>query len=230
MDYYIDTDRDYKEYCELLDYLIRHWENEIVEFKAASGQYSTDKIGQYFSAISNEANLHNQQYGWLILGVSENDRREIVGTAFKKGDPQLLGRFKHEIAVNTTDSLTFIDIVELYPVGKSGSPERVLMFKIPAAAVGMPTAWKNRFYARNGDSVSILQQYKIDQIRGQVRRDWSKLIVAEATLSDLDPKAIQLAREKYKEKMNRDHISEDVDSTTDEEFLTQIKLVVGAFL
>ena len=57
------------EYYEILSDLMERWEYEIVEFKEAKGQYSEDKIGQYFSAISNEANLKNQQYGWFILGV-----------------------------------------------------------------------------------------------------------------------------------------------------------------
>ena len=59
------------DYYETLQSLMERWENEIVEFKEAKGQYSEDKIGQYFSAISNEANLKNQQYGWFVLGVSE---------------------------------------------------------------------------------------------------------------------------------------------------------------
>lgn len=45
------------EYYELLNVLMERWETEIVEFKEAKGGYSEDKIGQYFSAISNEANL-----------------------------------------------------------------------------------------------------------------------------------------------------------------------------
>ena len=43
------------EYYELLNVLMERWETEIVEFKEAKGGYSEDKIGQYFSAISNEA-------------------------------------------------------------------------------------------------------------------------------------------------------------------------------
>ena len=61
-----------------------------MEFKEAKGQYSGDKIGQYFSAISNEANLKNQQYGWFILGVSEQKDKYPVGTNFKKGHGQKL--------------------------------------------------------------------------------------------------------------------------------------------
>ena len=68
------------EYYEILSSLMERWEYEIVEFKEAKGQYSEDKIGQYFSAISNEANLKNQQYGWFVLGVSEQKDKypEIV--------------------------------------------------------------------------------------------------------------------------------------------------------
>ncbi|MCF7976441.1 MAG: hypothetical protein K9L82_00215 [Chromatiaceae bacterium] len=41
----------------LLETLIHTWENEVVEFKQAGNDYSSDRIGEYFSALSNEANL-----------------------------------------------------------------------------------------------------------------------------------------------------------------------------
>lgn len=221
---YDDTSPD-AEYYELLSNLIDRWEYEIVEFKAATGQYSEDKIGQYFSAISNEANLKNQQYGWFILGVSEEAEKYPVGTAFKKGDPSLLEKFKYEISKETTDGMTFFDTIELYPVYQ-GRQQRVLMFKIPAAVAGMPTAWKTRYYARSGQSLVPLQQYKIDTIRNQQRRDWSRQILSGARIEHLDKAAIAFAREKYKEKMNQPHISEEIDGLTDEEFLTKLKLMV----
>ena len=212
------------EYYEILSDLMERWEHEIVEFKQAQGQYSEDKIGQYFSAISNEANLKNQQYGWFILGVSEEKNKHPVGTAFKQGSPSLLEKFKYEISKETTDGMTFLDIIELYPVFE-GLAKRVLMFKIPAAVAGMPTEWKTRYYARNGESLVPLQQYKIDAIRNQQRRDWSRQILHGATIAHLDRAAVAFAREKYKEKMNKPHISEEVDGLTDEEFLTKLKLI-----
>ena len=71
--HFFDYDSSIKnvEYYEILENLMERWEHEIVEFKEAKGNYDTDKIGRYFSAISNEANLRQQQYGWLIFGVSE---------------------------------------------------------------------------------------------------------------------------------------------------------------
>lgn len=43
-----------------LDHLLTHWESETVEFKEASNDYPTDRIGRYFSALANEANLENE--------------------------------------------------------------------------------------------------------------------------------------------------------------------------
>lgn len=221
-----DTNDPQAEQYELLQSLMENWEDEIVEFKTASGQYSTDKIGQYFSAISNEANLMNQQYGWFVLGVSETDKKHVVGTAFKEGTPQLLGKFKYDISKDITDGMTFMEIIELFPRNEENEPKRVLMFKVPAAIAGMPTAWKNQYFARSGESLVRLNQQKIDEIRMEERRDWSKQVIHEATIEFLDPDAIALARKNYKEKMNRDHIAEDVDGQSDEEFLTQLKLMV----
>lgn len=215
------------EYYEILEMLMERWEYEIVEFKEAKSSFDIDKIGRYFSAISNEANLKQQQYGWLVFGVGEQDKvKRVVGTAFKKGDISLLERFKYEISKSTTNGMTFYDIIEIFPVIE-GKTKRVLMFKIPAAATGIPTDWKNNYYERSGESLVPLKQYKIDAIRSQVRRDWSKQVIEEATIDHLDREAISLAREKYKEKMAQEHISEEVDAMTDEQFLTKTKLMIN---
>jgi len=68
---------------QILRGLIRNWEHEVVEFKQASNDYKQHEIGQYFSAISNEANLKGLQYGWLVFGI-DNKTRSIVGTNSNK--------------------------------------------------------------------------------------------------------------------------------------------------
>lgn len=214
------------EYYEILEMLMERWEFEIVEFKEAKGGYDTDKIGRYFSAISNEANLRQQQYGWLVFGVGEqNKTKQVVGTSFKKGDRSLLERFKYEISRDTANGMTFYDIIEIFPIVNC-KEYRVLMFKIPAAATGIPTDWKTNYYERAGESLVALKQYKIDVIRSQERKDWSKQVLEKATIEHLDKTAIDLAREKYKEKMNQEHISAEVDAMSDEQFLTKIKLMI----
>jgi len=51
------------ELLQILHDLIIHWEDEVVEFKEANNDYDKNKIGQYFSAINNEANLKGLQFG-----------------------------------------------------------------------------------------------------------------------------------------------------------------------
>jgi ATP-dependent DNA helicase RecG len=57
-------------------------ETEWLEFKEAKNNYDFDKLGKYFSALSNEANLKGKRFGWLIFGV-EDKRREIVGSNYR---------------------------------------------------------------------------------------------------------------------------------------------------
>lgn len=66
------------ELTELLDRLLAGWENEVVEFKEATRQFSADKTGEYVSALSNEANLRGLASGWIVFGIS--NARQVVGT------------------------------------------------------------------------------------------------------------------------------------------------------
>lgn len=86
-------------------------ENEIVEFKEAKTGYDFNKLGKYFSALCNEANLKGKPFAWLVFGV-ENKRHCIVGSLFR---PQRkdLDNLKSEIANKTTNRITFIENYEL---------------------------------------------------------------------------------------------------------------------
>ena len=211
------------EMTQVLYSLIDNWEDEIIEFKEAENNYKQNEIGQYFSAISNEANLHGLQYGWLIFGV-RNKGRKIVGSGYR--NTQGLNTLKNEISANTTGGISFIDIFEVYPEVE-GEKKRVIMFQIPAAITAVPTAWKNIEYGREGESLVPLSAEKRDRIRRQTNLDWSKQFVPNVTINDLDKHAIQIAREKYKEKMADVLISEEVDSMSDEAFLERRKLVIN---
>ena len=98
------------ELLQLLHGLIENWENEVVEFKEANKDYDKDKIGQYFSAISNEANLKGLQYGWLVFGV-HNKTRMVIGSDYR--DTRGLDSLKHEVA-QQTGGITFTDVFEIY--------------------------------------------------------------------------------------------------------------------
>lgn len=64
---------DNNQYTDLFHSLIQHKESEVVEFKKAQRNFDFDDLGEYFSALSNEANLRGLDFAWLILGYDENN-------------------------------------------------------------------------------------------------------------------------------------------------------------
>ena len=169
-------------------------ENEIVEFKEAKNNYDFTKLGKYFSALSNEANLCRKPYGWLVFGIKDNDH-SIVGTQYRS-ERKDLDKLKGEIANKTSNRISFIDIHEVnLPEG------RVILFQIPSAPKGIPIAFDGHYYARDGEELVPLNIEKIERIRAQAtKEDWSAAIVPAATLEDLDEDAIALARKNFKNK------------------------------
>ena len=203
---------------ETFNQLRYHYENEVVEFKKAENSFSFDELGKYFSALSNEANLRDKDFAWLVFGVHDKTR-EILGTSYKNG-MKSLQKLKYDLSQHTTDGNTFRDIFELEVEGK-----RVLMFQIPAAPRGIPMAWQGHFYARRGESLVALDMSKYEEIRRQtVNEDWTAEVVPDATIDDLDQEAIAKAREGYKQRYPR--LAKECDGWDDKVFLDKAGLTI----
>lgn len=71
MNLLLDNQPSESELLELLNRLIQNWETEVAEFKEAGKDYDRNKIGQYFSAISNEAIEEKSPNIFLSASVSE---------------------------------------------------------------------------------------------------------------------------------------------------------------
>lgn len=190
----------------LLSRLMATWENEVVEFKQAGNDYDTQRIGEYFSALSNEANLRGMERAWLVFGVDDKTRT-IVGTNYRP-EPARLHGLKNQMAQGTEPSITFRDIREL-----QHTAGRVLLFEVPAAPRGIPVAWQGHFYARAGESLVSLGLDKLDEIRAQtLAQDWTAQVVAGAMLDDLDAAAVRKARESFAQKYANRLRTEEVES------------------
>lgn len=212
-----ETDKKH-EMEALLDGLIQSWENEVAEFKQAGNDYKTNKIGEYFSALANEANLRGLECAWLIFGIN-NKSRAVVGSNYRP-EPERLQSTKMQIAENTEPSITFRNIHELdHPQG------RIVLFEIPAAPRGLPIAWKGHYYARAGESLTHLGLDKLDEIRKQtMASDWSAQIISAATLDHLDEKALQQARTSFARKYANRFTSDEVMNWPILTFLDRAKL------
>lgn len=193
-------------------------ETEWLEFKEAKNNFDFNDLGEYFSAISNEANLKSQHSGWIIFGIKDKLPREIVGTQFRI-DISSLNNLKHEIA-KQTNGLTFQEVYELkFPEG------RVLMFQIPSAPAGIPTSWKGHYYGRDGESITSLSMQELETIRHQIEAlDWSAQICHEASITDLDREALHIARTKFQGKHIGTRFCKDTEKWDDLTFLDKSKL------
>lgn len=89
-----------------------------------------------------------------------NDQQQVVGTQYHPTRPGL-DSLKGEIAAKASNNLTFIEIHELTHAG-----QRLVLFEVPPALQGVPTAWQGHYYGRNGESLTALNLDKIERIRG----------------------------------------------------------------
>lgn len=193
-------------------------ETEVVEYKEAKNAFDFKDLCKYFSALSNEANLNNKSYGWLLFGI--NNKKQIVGTNYRSNRKDL-DSLKYEIAERINNRLTFIEIHELQT--ENG---RVILFQIPPAPKGIPTAFGGFFYGRDGESVGALNIEEIERIRKQVTQtDWSMGICTGATVNDLDEIAIAKARENYKIKNPR--LVSEISQWDTATFLNKAKLTIN---
>lgn len=202
-----------------LDELIAQgYENEVVEFKEAKNGYDFTKIGKYFSALSNEANLNSKAVAWLVFGIKDSDK-SIVNTQFRTNSADLHS-LKAEIANQTTNRITFREIHEII------SPKgRVLLFEIPAAPQGLPIAFKGHYYGRDGEELQPLNIEELERIRSQATLvDWSIEVLEKASIDDLSKEAIERARQSFKTKNPK--LIDDIDSWNDKTFLNKAKITI----
>lgn len=200
-----------------LKQLLKHSETEVLEFKEAKNNYDFNKLGKYFSALSNEANLLGKKEAWIVFGVKDN--KTIVGTNYRK-DNDSLHSLKNEIANKTANRITFKEIYELQTENR-----RVLLFQIPSAPTGLPVSFDGHYFGRDGESINALNIEEIERIRSQnIDADWSIQTCEDATIEDLDIKAIQKARELFIQKNPK--FSNDLSTWDDETFLNKAKITI----
>jgi len=190
-------------------------ETEFLEFKEAKNQFDKNKLGRYFSALSNEANLRGRESAWLLFGV-KNDK-SIVGTNITN---EQLNDYKYEINKNTSPKISFIEIHKI-----KTNKKIVLMLEIPAAPKGMPVAWKGHYYGRDGESLGALNIEKLERIRNQNKFfDWSAIIIEKATINDLSKEAINKSKEQFIEK--NPHLSQEIKIWNNIQFLNKAKITI----
>lgn len=207
---------------ELRAYLLANYpkEDESCEWKefknlshAVSGSKGDDIIS-YISALANMAGGH------LVIGVKDKTL-EIVGIQdFHDYTPDNI-RFRLLGKCTNLDSEELQ--VESFTCSDSG--KTVWVIQVPRHRLRLPVYAHDKAWQRINDNLVPLRPERQEAILAEPINivDWSAQFVPEATLHDLDPDALALAKTKFKEK-NRDTKFSQIDAWDDYTFLDKAKV------
>ena len=193
-------------------------ETEWVEFKESNPQ----DIGEYLSALSNSACLHDKPKGYLVFGV-EDGSHKVVGTAFKPktfkiGNEELENWLTHSLEPRIHFRFHECE----YAAGK-----RVVLVEVDAT-VNTPVQFKGTAFIRIGSYKKRLADHPEHARKIWAKlasADWSAVICEKATLSDLQPEAIARSRVEFRKKNPK--LGAELDGWDDETFLNKAKVLIG---
>ncbi len=194
-------------------------ESEWIEFKSKKFGTSNEGIGEYISAMSNGATIANKPFAYMVWGV-EDKTHTIIGTNFTFVHAKHGGNQDLELFLRTylNPKINF-EIFEFDYQNK-----HIVLLRIPAAQ-SEPTTFQNIPYIRIGSNKTDLRKFTdLMRIIYNSKEDWSAKIIKNATLKDLDPEAIAIARTKYKQLNTGKPFYEQIDSWDDLQFLDKTKV------
>lgn len=138
----------------LNDWLTTSIENEHLDFKEAKQQYDFAKLLRYCVAFSNEGG------GYLVLGVSDEFPRNVVGTnAFLN-----IGEVKSQILNKLHIRVDIHEILHL--------DGRVLVFQIPSRPIGQPQHLDGTYLMRSGEELVAMTPDQLKRIFSEASQDW----------------------------------------------------------
>jgi ATP-dependent DNA helicase RecG len=123
-------------------------ESPWLEFKCNNADPT--RIGEYMSAISNAAALHDRDEGYAVWGV-ENATRNPVGTTFDPNTAKIGGQ---PLLIHLSSML--VPAVQLGVREGIVNGHRIVVVRVPAASTS-PVAYKGDRFIRIGESVTKLQ-------------------------------------------------------------------------
>lgn len=185
-----------------------------LEFKQAKQNYHFDSLVEYCVALANEGG------GKIILGVTDQRPRRIVGSAAfaepGRTEAGLHQRLSHRL-----------------PVEELVLPEgRVVVVHVPGRLPG--TAWQinGKFLKRAGDELTGLSGAELKAIFSETGPDVSAEVCAGSTLADLSSDALTLFRERWAKRTRDDRKLSwsDADALTNAELMVDGQLTYAALI
>lgn len=208
---------------ELQNYLINNFpiENEKCEWKEFKSLKNSvagkegDDIVSYISAIA------NMQGGHLIIGVKD-ETLEIIGIQ------DFAGYSIHDIRYRINGNCTNLD-VENFSVEEfktSDTNKTIWIFKIPKHLFRLPVYAHKKTWQRIDDNLVAMTKSRLDAILTEIKinEDWSKEIIYEASIDDLDAEAIKKAKIEFIKRNPK--YSDEIGKWSNVDFLNKAKITI----
>lgn len=159
-----------------------------IEFKEAKTFFDRKALFRYCVALANEGG------GVLVLGVSDQIPRKVVGTRAFGNLDDIRNEIYQAIRLNVAVS------------EDSSAGGRVLLFHVPGRPRGIPLEYEGSYYMRRGESLVPMTFDRLQAIAHENTPDYSAEICPDATLDDLDPEAIERFRRLWAGQPGRAHL------------------------
>jgi len=140
------NEADFKRLMETL--LRESRETPWLEFKCNYAH--PERIGEYVSALSNSAALHDRDEGYIVWGIEDRTRKS-VGTTFDPNTAKIGGQ---PLLMHLAQNLVPAVQLEVFEGVVDG--HRVVVVRVPAASTS-PVAYKDERFIRIGESKTALQ-------------------------------------------------------------------------
>ena len=194
-------------------------ENEACDWKEMKSLKNCFNGKEGDDVISYVAAISSMNGGHLVIGVKDHSL-DIVGTDTYNYDRQAATmRLVRECSNLPAEGLKIEEYVT------SDTDKKVWVINIPKHMPRLPVYAHKKLWQRIEDSLVEMTMSRREKILTEPLAidDWSAQIIPGATMDDLDPRAIAVARKKFKELFNGSRDTE-IDSWTDEVFLNKAKL------
>jgi ATP-dependent DNA helicase RecG len=180
---------------ELKAYLQQNFpkENESCEWKEFKNMKNDFEGKERKDVTSYVSALANMEGGFLVIGVKDGTF-EVVGTDnYNYPVEKVRLRLKNLCANLPTEGLEVNEFIT------NDTQKRVWIIRVPKHQCRLPVYAHSKPWQRVNDSIVEMTKSRLDAILCEqvTEEDWSASIVSEATIADLDPKAISRAREKF---------------------------------
>lgn len=207
---------------ELQQYLLHKYPQENTrcewkEFKNLKNSFCGDEKDDVISYVSAIANMEG---GHLVIGVHDKTL-EIVGTdTYNYNRQKAILRLTERCVNLSTEGLD----IEEFITDDTG--KKVWIIHIPKHRPKLPVYAHNKAWQRIEDSLVELTQEHLNAIleENSPAFDWSAEILQDASLEDLDIKALTKARSEFKAVLPR--LADEVDTWDDMELLCRAGVAV----